>query len=224
VTNEFRLIENPFSIFTSCVDVDGKRLLDVGCGDGGNLVKLKSLGANVVGVEPHLRGNNSDVEIIKSGAEELPFADDSFDIVCFFYSLHHVPADMMNRALSETHRVLKSGGKLYAIDPRPNGSLYDLSRDIDDEAAVQQQAYEALQSFITKGDFKLDWDDHFNEFYDYANYDDYVIDMINSDATRNILLDKMATEQSSLFHTLGEAVNGMMRFYLKCYACLLTKT
>ena len=53
----------------------------------------------------------------------LPFADGKFDTVIAMHMLYHV-ADQQ-RAIAELHRVLKPGGKLYALTPAyPNASVF----------------------------------------------------------------------------------------------------
>lgn len=47
-------------------------------------------------------------------AEELPFADESFDVVCAGGSVHHTVTGM---AFSECARVLRPGGRFGAVEP-----------------------------------------------------------------------------------------------------------
>jgi SAM-dependent methyltransferase len=49
-----------------------------------------------------------EVETVRADAEELPFEDESFDLVVGHAVLHHLPG--LERALSEFHRVLVPGG------------------------------------------------------------------------------------------------------------------
>jgi ubiquinone/menaquinone biosynthesis C-methylase UbiE len=49
-----------------------------------------------------------EVETVQAGAEELPFADRSFDLVFGHAVLHHIPD--LDRALAELRRVLRPGG------------------------------------------------------------------------------------------------------------------
>jgi SAM-dependent methyltransferase len=65
--------------------VNGKKILDVGCGTGNFTKKLKCLGYDVIGVEPDGRMRKRALEkglnCVEGVAEELPFADESFDAV-----------------------------------------------------------------------------------------------------------------------------------------------
>src|SRR6201991_5020983 len=52
-----------------------------------------------------------DVETVACDAAELPFDDESFDLVFGHAVLHHLPD--LDRAFAEFHRVLKPGGTLF---------------------------------------------------------------------------------------------------------------
>lgn len=56
------------------------------------------------------KGLQTRIEFLKMDAENLVFADNSFDAVISLYALHHFPNP--TRALSEMFRVLKPGGKV----------------------------------------------------------------------------------------------------------------
>ncbi|HEX6662988.1 MAG TPA: class I SAM-dependent methyltransferase [Gaiellaceae bacterium] len=65
---------------------DGQRVLDVGAGTGALTRELVTRGATVVALEPSpeftraLRARFPQMEVHEAAAEELPFADDSFDV------------------------------------------------------------------------------------------------------------------------------------------------
>jgi ubiquinone/menaquinone biosynthesis C-methylase UbiE len=61
-----------------------------------------------------------EVETAACDAAELPFEDDSFDLVLGHAVLHHLPD--LDRAFAEFHRVLKPGGSLFfAGEPSRHG-------------------------------------------------------------------------------------------------------
>jgi ubiquinone/menaquinone biosynthesis C-methylase UbiE len=56
------------------------------------------------------------VQTERADAEELPFADESFDLVLGHAVLHHLPG--LGRAFAEVHRVLRPGGMMvFAGEP-----------------------------------------------------------------------------------------------------------
>jgi len=106
---------------TSCLR-PGDRLLDVAGGSGSYASAIvRTLPVTVVGVdisESMIRQRFEDPLLehnVVGDMEALPFPDESFDAVMFVAALHHVPEPL--RALEEAHRVLRPGGRLFALEP-----------------------------------------------------------------------------------------------------------
>jgi len=146
-------------VLTATVELSGKKVVDVGCGEG-NLVRLMTRhGARVFGVEcnpaqlakAHEQKPVGDEIYYEGRAEALPFADASVDLVVFFNSLHHVAVDAMDKALSEAARVLKSGGQVYVCEPVAEGPHFELMQPVHDETIVRAKAYEAVQGADSLG-------------------------------------------------------------------------
>jgi ubiquinone/menaquinone biosynthesis C-methylase UbiE len=95
-----------------------KRVLEIGIGQGTDLMQFAKAGADCWGVDitdNHLkltarnfRLRDKKVELCKADATQLPFPDNSFDCVYSFGVLHHIPE--VERAIAEVNRVLKPGG------------------------------------------------------------------------------------------------------------------
>ncbi len=94
-----------------------RRALDVGCGSGSFAPVLRGFCEEVHGVDllppPALPAR--DGSCTRASAEHLPFADETFDLVCLFDVLEHVDDD--KQALSEAFRVLRPGGLVVASVP-----------------------------------------------------------------------------------------------------------
>jgi SAM-dependent methyltransferase len=90
----------------------GKRLLEVGCGTGLVLARLAPHAASAVGVDlsPGMlaRARERGLDVREGSATALPFEAGSFDVVCSFKVLAHVPD--IRRALLEVERVLTPSG------------------------------------------------------------------------------------------------------------------
>ncbi len=91
-----------------------KRLLEVGCNRGHNLVALAELlgkGAEVVGVEPNeyalelARTSSSRIAILQGHAFDLAFKDEYFDLVFTAGVLIHIPLADLPLAMAEIYRV-----------------------------------------------------------------------------------------------------------------------
>ena len=95
------------------------KLLDIGCGTGWVVCEYARHGAEVTGIDLteaatliarkrlQLYGLNADIK--EADAENLPFEDESFDMVTSMGVLHHTPDTQ--KALDEIHRVLRKNGK-----------------------------------------------------------------------------------------------------------------
>jgi len=100
--------------------IDRPKLLDVGSGRGRFTAKLRSLGFDVVGIDPvpavvqSARELYPDVNFQLASATSLPFPDHSFDLAICVETLEHIPDTQL--AIQEINRVLKPGGKLIIID------------------------------------------------------------------------------------------------------------
>lgn len=136
------------------LEIDGRDVLDVGCGEGALAARLAGSGARVIGLDPlpqalararAERPEGPNLRYVAGSAEALPFAGSSFDLVIFFNSLHHVGLAEMPRALTEAARVLRPGGALYVQEPLARGPAFELLRPVDDETAIRAAALEALR-------------------------------------------------------------------------------
>lgn len=109
------------------VDIEGKRLLEIGSGYGTNLIVwIKRFGVDGFGVEPEGEGFSSTIEVSRElcrlngvdpekvmayQGEKLPFADETFEIVYSSNVLEHT--NHPDVVLEEAVRVLKPGGVLH---------------------------------------------------------------------------------------------------------------
>ncbi len=99
-------------------DIEGKHVLDLGCGMGGLAVALSLLGARVVAMDPNLdylnitrfraARYNRGLALISAAGEALPFRRETFDAVLALDVIEH--CDQPALLLAEVHRVLKSHG------------------------------------------------------------------------------------------------------------------
>ncbi|WP_405497753.1 class I SAM-dependent methyltransferase [Nocardia sp. NBC_00511] len=124
-------------------DIEGKRILEIGCGSAPCSRWLASHGAHPVGLDisramldrglAAMTEGGPRVPLIQAGAEELPFADASFDLACSAFGAVPFVADSA-QVMREVHRVLKPGGRwvfsvnhpmrwIFPDNPGPEGLL-----------------------------------------------------------------------------------------------------
>jgi SAM-dependent methyltransferase len=97
---------------------DGKfaSALDIGCGEGRFCRALTTFGIATTGIDPteplitEAQRRHPDGDYRIASAEDLPFADDHFDLVVSYLSLIDIPD--LPTAISEMTRVLTPGGTL----------------------------------------------------------------------------------------------------------------
>jgi ubiquinone/menaquinone biosynthesis C-methylase UbiE len=101
----------------------GKKVLDIACGTGVLTEQFVRMGAEVTAIDltpkaveltkKRLALYGLTAEVIEGDAQQMPFADNTFDYVCAWGCLMHMP--QTEKAISEIHRVLKPGGKSLAM-------------------------------------------------------------------------------------------------------------
>jgi ubiquinone/menaquinone biosynthesis C-methylase UbiE len=132
-------------------DVSGKRIVDFGCGSGANSVLLANRGAHVWGIdisEDLLRlaqrrlavsGRERGATFIAGSAHDMPFPDNSIDVVFGIAILHHLDLDLVSR---EVRRVLKPGGRAIFQEPVRNSAIVRFLRSLVPYRAPDISPYE----------------------------------------------------------------------------------
>ena len=118
--------EGGYPFLTKYVDMKGlkgKKLLDIACGTGVLTEQFVRMGADVTAVDltpkaveltkKRLALYGLQANVMEADAQKLPFPDNSFDFVCAWGCLMHMP--QTEKAIAEIHRVLRPGGKMIAM-------------------------------------------------------------------------------------------------------------
>lgn len=111
-----------------------ERLLEVGCGTGLYLHRLRKLAKVLVGIDLSggmlRRARGRGTLLVLADAEQLPFKDGTFDEVLSVTTLQNLPDPV--RALAEMRRVLHAGGRLVVSSLRKKHSLRTLKEMVRD--------------------------------------------------------------------------------------------
>lgn len=111
----------------------GHSLLDVGAGTGLIAERLSDRGFRVVALDPfprmleQLRRRRPRVETVVATGDDLPFADDTFDLTFSVAVMHHIAEpDRVRRTIAEMVRVTRRGGKILIWDHNPLNPYWPL--------------------------------------------------------------------------------------------------
>ncbi len=198
-------------VLAETVDVAGRDVLDVGCGDGALVRWLHSKGARAIGAdcgaEMLRQALEADPEhpdrYVDAPGQALPFDDNSFDVVVFSNSLHHIPTDDMAQALEEAGRVLRPGGTLYVAEPEIEGPEDSMGYPVIDETAVRTAAQQRLDELDRNQFDSLRRFTYTSEAV-YQSFDQWCDQVVGIDPDRATALERHKEDLNQRFHSLGE--------------------
>lgn len=179
---------NEVKLMLAELPFDGARVLELGCGkadktrtlaETGRVKEIVALEVDTIQHACNLQVTNlPNVQFRQGGAEAIPAEDGSFDIVMMFKSLHHVPVEQMDQALSEISRVLKPGGVAWISEPVFAGDLNDIMRLFHDEKVVREAAFAAVCKSVDDGRFTLEKQLFFNTRSQFDSFEQFEARMI----------------------------------------------
>lgn len=119
---------------------DGMRILELGCGTGdlwtnhigslkpGASLILSDYSEGMVEVVRNKFSSNQRVSFEQINIEEIPYEDESFDMIIANMMLYHVPD--LQKGLGEVYRVLRKSGSFYCATFGENGIQQYLTRSL----------------------------------------------------------------------------------------------
>jgi len=198
-------------VYNELLQLDGKTILELGCGKAeitraiaseGYDRHITALEVDKIQHRNHLAINDlPNVDFIMAGAEKIPCADSSIDVVFMFKSLHHVPQPLMQRALLEIRRVLRSGGHAYISEPVFDGDFNDLLKMFHDEEQVRLAAFEAVKLTVDLGLLSLERQYFFNAPMHFDNFADFEQKILQATHTDHRLSDALYAQVKQRFET-----------------------
>lgn len=151
---------------------DGKtRLLDVGCGDGENMLRFQQTTLEKVGIEVSFKrlqtAQQHGLTVQQASGTTLPFADNSFDMLYIAHVLHHV-ADF-DTVLREIERVVVASGSVFVVETVTDHPLLRLARWLHpvwqgDEVEANWR-YAQLYEMLTAHGFRVEQTERYNVIF-----------------------------------------------------------
>lgn len=169
----------PDALLMALGPVTGKRVIDMGCGEGLVARAFAAAGAEVRGYDPFIASGEWTDEgagryrLAQAKAQAIPEEDASADIVVFCYSLHHIPRAAMGAALAEARRVVKPGGRLCVAEPLAEGPSQYVMELYHDETEVRRHATAAIAAHVAPY-FEREDLLFFDEVRDFADFEAYL--------------------------------------------------
>ena len=137
-------------------------ILDVGCGGGININRMAKDAKKVYGIDYSIESvklsrevnekliDNGQVEIHEGNVKDLPFEDNTFDIVTAFETVYFWPD--IEKCFGEVKRVLKPGGT-FLIGMESNGSDNFIMKFWKHLIDMELYTDKEITSFLQNNDF-----------------------------------------------------------------------
>ncbi|MFH0826957.1 MAG: class I SAM-dependent methyltransferase [Candidatus Omnitrophota bacterium] len=101
--------------------VSGKIVLDLGCGDGYGAAFLAKAAQEIIAIDyekeivvkARKKYNAPNLKFVSMDVTDLGFKDESFDTLCSFQVVEHIPEERLSSYFLEIKRVLKNEGEFY---------------------------------------------------------------------------------------------------------------
>lgn len=197
------------AVFDSLLPLQGAHVLELGCGKAektrsiaraGKVASIMALEVDRIQHEKNLQITDlPNVTFSYGGAEAIPAADNSFDIVIMFKSLHHVPIELMDRAMEEICRVLKPGGLAYISEPVYAGDFNEVLRLFHDEKVMRESAFNAIRRAVESGALVLAGQHFFNTRNHFDSFEEFENRIIKVTHTQHQLSPELLAEVRDAF-------------------------
>lgn len=198
-------------IYNRLLQLDDALILELGCGNAIHTREIAGGGTRrrvtALEVDEIAHGNNLQIDDLPNvsfalaGAEDIPLADATVDVVLMFKSLHHVPVEQMDAAMQEIRRVLKPGGLAYISEPIFAGAFNDILRLFHDESFVRAAAFNSVRKAVDSGMFELADEVFFNSPTQFDSFVDFENRILKATHTEHTLSSDVYNEVRKRFES-----------------------
>ena len=190
--------------------LQGRRILDIGCGPGYLVKALAARGAVAAGIDPdeaalaraRLASPSADIRL--GPAEALPFGDGAFEAAIFLNSLHHVPVASMTAALAEAVRVVGPGGTVIVVEPLAEGNFFAALVPVEDETEIRHAAQAAISEALAAGALLLVREIEYDRAETYPDLEAFLARIVSADPARRPRLALARPEVERRLNALAE--------------------
>ena len=142
---------------------DEDTVLDIGCGGGMNINRMAENAKKVYGIDYSIESvklsrevnekliNEGKVEVMEGNVINLPFEDNTFDIVTAFETIYFWPD--IEKSFGEVKRVLKPGG-IFLIGMETNGSDNRIMKFWNHFIDMEMYTDNEITSFLENNEYK----------------------------------------------------------------------
>ncbi len=215
-------------VLEQILPISGRRILDIGCGDGALVRRLSKRGAQLVGLEVSAArvaqaqacAAVGEERYVEGLGQQLPFEDGQFDSVIFFNSLHHVPAPFMQAALAQAQRVTRPGGHVCITEPISAGAFFEAFKSLDDETEVQAAAQQCIAQALANGLTEVS-SQRYLAAYVYESFESCLAQAVAIDPSRAKGAAAQRSQLEQAFHQGAEKTADGYQFWMPAHVRLL---
>jgi len=132
-----------------------KKVLDIGCFTGYGETRIFSQAKEIIAIDSdktalefaRLNRHIPNVKFKEADAGQLPFPNESFDVIIAFQLIEHIPAAEVSNFLSGVKRVLKKKGVLFIATPNRKFRLMPFQKPFNPEH-YQEFTLKGLQKIL----------------------------------------------------------------------------
>ena len=198
------------------LNLDNKTILELGCGNASMTKIIAQNGSNrkviacevdEIQHEKNLLLGIPNIEFKLNGAQSIDLEDNSVDAIFMFKSFHHIPYDLMKKALMEIKRVLKPNALAYISEPLFKGAQNELISMFHNEEQVRIDAFEHIKEAVLNEEFKLFREMFFQTEVNYKDFKDFKTKQMNLSYNDNNISKELEKKIEKKFNSYNDGKN-----------------